>query len=375
MGDHTGDIQLKATAFISFFTLLFGITGCNSWGPRSLVEDRVNYVTAIARSSKEQILTNLVRYRYGDVTAFLDLKQIVSGYTYGGTLGVNVLPDNFSETAEIGGSLRYEGRPTLTYAPLDGRAFFANILTPIPPSAIFSVLRAGWPVDLVLGTTVQKINGVSNGVHIGRYRRPADREFWKIVELIEKLYAEDVLDFRILDYTGSSAGKDQKGSDGPYASGKSLLWLEDTEASEDTRLEIDSLKKLLGLGEELSEFELVYGRIRERSNQIVIMTHSIMTILASFAAQIDIPRQHVEEGRAPANNPGATHSPGISLIIKWGPSAPVDAYAKTQYLGQWYWIDGKDYASKRTFSFLTLLFSLSDRGESAMPPLVTIQAN
>ena len=336
--------------------------------------DRVNYIDAIAQSSKEQILTNLLRFRYGDVTAFLDLKQIVSGYSYGGAVGVNVLPDQFGET-EIGGSLRYEGRPTLTYSPLNGRAYYANILIPIPPEAIFAVLRAGWPVDLVMGATIQKINRISNGVSIGRYRRPPDKEFWEIVELFEKLFNEGALDFRIVDNQEYQGDADDQKHSNMASSGKSLLWLEDIEVSESTRREIDTLKRLLGLDKNLSEFELVYGQVSQRSNQIVIMTHSIMTILASFAAKIQIPEEHIAEGRAPASIPPMDKSHGLSLKIEWGAAAPQDTYAKTKYLGQWYWIDGKDYSTKRTFSFLSMLFSLSDRGDSAKPPLVTIQAN
>ena len=349
--------------------------GCTGWGPRSVVIDRGNYIDAIASSSKEQIFNNLLRFRYGDVTAFVDLKQIVSGYTYGGSIGVNVLPDRINESAEVGGSLRYEGRPTLTYVPLTGRDFYANILTPIPPEAIFSVLRAGWPVDLVLGTTVQKINGISAGISIGRHKRPPDPRFWKIVELIEMLYADGILDFRIS--REQRADKDENGQGQVVNSdtGKSLMWLEETTANAAARNEIDDLKRLLGLDPDISEFELIFGRLPGRADQIVIMTHSIMTILGSFADKAGIPQGHIADGLAPASTPVDEMSHGLPFTIAWGSQAPAYAYVKTRYQDLWFWIANEDFPTKRTFSFLALLFSLSAQGEGAQPPLLTIPAN
>jgi hypothetical protein len=37
--------------------------------------------------------------------------------------------------------------------------------------------------------------------------------------------------------------------------------------------------------------------------------------------------------------------------------APADACAAVPYNGYWYWIDDTDIASKRTFTFLMILFS------------------
>jgi len=355
--------------------IMCGLPGCSALGPRSVIVDRGSYIDAVAQSGKEQVLNNLLRYRYGDVTAFVDLEQIVSGYSYGGTLGVNMLPDQFADTAEIGGTLKYEGRPTLTYLPLNGRGFYKNIMTPVPPEAVFAVLRAGWPVDLVLGTTVQKINHLSNAIGVGRHRKPPDAQFWEVVELIEKLYNEGVLDFRIDIIPQSQPYADQQQPANDPDTPRTLLWLEDSTASQISRREIAALKSLMGLDPQLSEFEMRYARVSERPNQIVIATRSIMTILASFAAKIKIPEAHIADGRAPDSILSAGNPHGLALNIKWGKAAPDDVYVKTRYQGLWYWIDNTDYPTKRTFSFLNLLFSLSDRSETTRPPLVTIQAN
>jgi hypothetical protein len=43
-----------------------------------------------------------------------------------------------------------------------------------------------------------------------------------------------------------------------------------------------------------------------------------------------------------------------------------------QFKDHWYWIDDTDIASKRTFTFLMLLFSLAETGQPAAAPVVTV---
>ena len=45
-----------------------------------------------------------------------------------------------------------------------------------------------------------------------------------------------------------------------------------------------------------------------------------------------------------------------------------------RYRGQWFWIDDRDQQSKRTLSFLMLLFSLTEGAPTQPAPVVTIPA-
>jgi hypothetical protein len=58
--------------------------------------------------------------------------------------------------------------------------------------------------------------------------------------------------------------------------------------------------------------------------------------------------------------------------IRSGTSVPETTYASVPYKGHWYWIEDTDLASKRTFTFLLILFSLAETGQSPAAPVVTV---
>jgi hypothetical protein len=52
--------------------------------------------------------------------------------------------------------------------------------------------------------------------------------------------------------------------------------------------------------------------------------------------------------------------------------SPPDAFAAVPYQQDWYWIDDKDLPSKRMFSFIMFLFTLTETGDRQGAPIITV---
>jgi hypothetical protein len=57
-------------------------------------------------------------------------------------------------------------------------------------------------------------------------------------------------------------------------------------------------------------------------------------------------------------------------------SEPEDAFIAVPYRDHWFFIDDRDIWSKRTFYFLMLMFSFTERSDSAQAmPVLTVPTN
>jgi hypothetical protein len=79
-------VTRKVLGRLSLMLVLLTAVGCTSVGPVMMPRDRIDYITAVAESWKEQTLLNIVRMRYGDAPTFVDVSSVVSAYAFQGQL-------------------------------------------------------------------------------------------------------------------------------------------------------------------------------------------------------------------------------------------------------------------------------------------------
>ncbi len=82
--------------------------------------------------------------------------------------------------------------------------------------------------------------------------------------------------------------------------------------------------------------------------------------------------------RVPPCGGESPDGPGAELArtmkVHHGSEPAADAFTAVKYKDHWFWISDNDFRSKRTFTFLMILFSLTETGGDRSLPLVTIPA-
>ncbi len=347
--------------------LLVLLTGCRSIGPHTIARDRFDYSDSISDSWKRQTLLNIVKLRYLDPPIFVDVGQIVAGYSLETGLSAGAsFPETAGlggNTATFGGTARFTDRPTVTYTPLTGDKFLKAIMTPLPPESVFFTIESGWPADAIFFSTVGRLNGLKNQEATIAGLSGADPRFLRAIELLRKIQLSGAVSMRIQQDAEKRT--------------TTLVTIRSKDIAEATIADIQELRQLLGLAQDATEFKLVYGSTAKNDRELAMQTRSLLHIMSLMAAQVEVPREHAALGRA---LPGVVEADqpeeqAVRLArIRSSKTRPADAYVAVPYRDHWFWIDDCDLKSKRTFAFMMLLFTLSDTGQKESPPLITIPA-
>ena len=359
-------MQLRLTLVI---VAAIAVAGCKAIGPGSVQRDRLDYANAIGDSWKEQALLNIVKLRYFDTPVFLDVASVISSYTLQNEVSIAGQFYPFSAPTSSAQSYRrlgvtgtYTDRPTISYAPVTGEKYVANLLRPVPPQAIFAMIQAGHQADYILQAAVRAINDVYNYSGAPARARREDPTFRFVINAFRRIQQAGALGMRIEKRGGTEV---------------TLIFFREN-ASDEVAKDIRQLKEALGLGSDRKEIRLDFGALRHSDDQIALLTRSMMEMLVELSGGIDVPQQHLAEGRArPVPESVALVGPSEAPLARIHSSseAPPDAYVAVRYRDYWFWIDDRDLDSKRAFTFLRIFSSIAETGAVPQVPIITIPAN
>lgn len=356
-------IKTRAIRVAMSGVVLAWLAACQSVGPTTIPRDRFDYSEAIGESWKRQMLLNIVRLRYADTPLFIDVGQVVAGYTLETAVSVGGVISSSGavqgNSGSLGSSGRFTDRPTITYTPLTGNRFIENIATPITPAAIFETIESGFPVHAMLMLGIDSINGLHNVNSDMDGARPADPRFLEVVQLLRDAQRRSAFGIRTrVDSAGGRA---------------TVVTLRSPQASDEDRAAALRIRELLGLDPEATEFELVGGEFAVNAKQIAVRGRSLLRVLQVLSLYVEVPEQDVTEGRASRGLdryvPGS--SPGAFRVLS-SDDEPEDVAVSVRYRDRYFYVSDRDLSSKRLLSFIMILFSLADRSEEAAKPVLTI---
>jgi hypothetical protein len=323
-------------------------------GPKTIPQDGFNYNQRIADQENEQMLLNIVRLRYLEMPRFLTVASVINTYTRSGSAGIDANASPFGNSAGTGINGSWSDRPTITYTPMSGQAFSQSLLTPLPPSVIFFLIQSGWSAERLMRLTNSMINGIHNEIGTPGERRQGDAEFNELLDVIHQLQRAGALGMHF---------------EGDLPKVNVDIILPKIARTDSVQRAITRFKELLKLDQEQHVFDIEYGVIMEEKNHITVQTHSILEMLANISWYIDVPQEHVVEGRTLStfhpDNPDLIH-------VRVSADRPRDAFIAIDYRGYWYYIEDRDVKSKNTFAVMQILMSMANNASGAVGPLISI---
>ncbi len=337
------------------------LASCGSYGPRSMDRDQLNYGNSIGDNWKNQMLANIVKIRFVDMPVFVDVGSIVSGYslstTVNGRLGFS---DSLigGNSQGIGASGTYTDRPTITYMPKTGNDYLRAILEPVAPHSLLALIQAGYSSQLLFTWAVEAINGVQNwSVSRRNDSRSgnADPEFIEYVALMQEL--------QILGAVGFELASDENEK-------HSIIFrLKKQGLPESTIEKSRRASEIIGLDPDQEQFRVVYAPFKIDSATLSIQTRSVIQMLSAMAGFIDVPAEKSAYAAPGYDVSGSSQRP---FRVHSGEARPEQSFAEVKYEDYWYWIDHSDIASKRVFTLMLFITTLTNQANDANAPVLTI---
>jgi hypothetical protein len=335
---HAAPVNRKLAVLLAVLSTYL-LMGCKSIGPGTVARDRYDYSNSISESWKRQSLLNIVKLRYLAPPIFVDVGQIVAGYSVEtGISAGGSFPETTTlggSTATVGGSAKFTDRPTITYTPLTGNQFVKALMTPLPPESVFFMIQSGWPADGVLLAAAAAFNGLKNQETTYSGVTPPAPLFLRALQLLRSIQQSGAMSLRVKQDTNKQQS--------------SILTFRARDVPETTLAEARELRQLLRLDSEATEFALVFGETATNGRELAVLTRSILHIMATMAAQAEVPEQEIAEGRATPGLPPGEEAANLHRLLRihCSDGKPTDAAVAVSYRNHWFWIDDRDLRSKR----------------------------
>jgi hypothetical protein len=358
--------RLRAACLAGVAAALLGAGGCTHIGPRTLPTARFLYNQAVARSGEEQILLNLVRLRYGDTPQFLEVGSVVTRYTFAAGAGASAVLRSGADEAGASANVDFAEEPTVTYAPLQGREFVTQLLSPIDADNLFLLSQSGWSIERLLLCCVQRLNGLPNAVAAAGPTPdyvPVFEDFHAAAAALRRLQIAGRLEVAETDagrfLTILPAAKAAASGDDP---------------------DLRQVKTLLGLDPARDRFRFTNAYDSEHApDEIALFPRSLLAVMFFLSQAVEPSAADEEAGRVTVTRDPEgdrfdwSRVVGDLLRIRSADQAPAGAAVRVFYRGRWFFVDDSDRRSKATFNLLSFLLAIQAGGEPGVRgPLLTL---
>ena len=398
--------RLRVCTRLGTLFVVLLLTGCRTFGPDLVLNSHIKYNKAVEQVIQEELLLNIVRRRYYEAPQFVTVSSISTsmntsaGISGGSAFGNQGVPT----TGNVGGSFNWSDLPTITITPRQGTEILGALTSRMSVNTLAKMANAGYRFDFLLSLTAEgltDVRGPQTGV--GTDFRPGDPEYPQLIESIGRLIDKGQLivgTFSWNDpYSDISYDRDQitvenqltaialgggTGRFRSYDGGKTYyftdknnypaMWIDpDARTSGDGRrvikllnLQPTPLKRIWTFAPSRvvagTDFENVVDDPRP---EIKMRMRSFYSVLNLLAYGINVPPKDEEEGRAftkaqydQAVREGRAIDLSDKFVVHSSGEYPANAFVTVKHRGHWFYVDDRDYASKRFFNAVYDLFNM-----------------
>ncbi len=353
----------------SLVAILFSsLTCCGSMGPNSVRAGRMEYNKALARSHSEQLLLNIVKMRFLDRPAFLDVSSMTSNLSFQTELSTTTtgIFNNAAFPTSANPSFTWKDNPTITYEELTGTEFVTQMLSPIPADTIVLLLQS-WPADLLLPIALNEINNINNhwnpiNPNLTVYAKNNQEKFEEVARVMRELNDQRSLEWSV-----------RRPSDSSSKTIDTAILLNRHEDAK-TKSLVNSLLSDLGLKQEkvgTTVFTVEYGLETKNDSTIIFGTRCMQDVLAYASRSVEIP-DHMQELAMRIDSKWTANS---KFRIRTSSHELNNASVAISYKDQWFYIADDDLDSKAYFLLIELLMDMQSGASSTGAPVLTIPIN
>lgn len=165
--------------------------------------DFTDFNTIIQFNQAQQMLLNLVRLHYREAPLFLKAGALSAAYESraGGSAGISV-ESATSRTSGAGVEYSFASKPTITYTPVEGKAYVQQFMSEVSLDTLGLLLRSGWLVDRLAELTIERVV-IGDDVLINDPRSPSHPRFVALIATLQRV--QDTGRLRITTENGTQA--------------------------------------------------------------------------------------------------------------------------------------------------------------------------
>jgi hypothetical protein len=350
----------------SLTLLIFLMSGCAQLGPDFMENGRNEYNKVLANTNDEEMLLNLVRRRYADSIAILEVNSVSTSLEWkrSGGLIANIFEDTDNNNLGIRGDGSYSEKPTITYLPLQGSNYVRNVLSPIKPEIILLLTRSGWSIERLLRLTANKINGINNASEASGPTpnfEPSYKNFKALANIFYQLQQKNMVSF----------GYQLEGNANKLA----LLIRQKFIASN----EVKSLLTALNLSTRNTTIPLTTNfSSGTEGASIEINLRSLAGIQFFLSHGVLIPDHDIVNNRVKVTktkdgqNFNWQNILSDLFVVYSQKEKPINASVKVKYRGHWFFIKDNDMESKYTLMLLNQISALQSGNIEKVGPVLTL---